>query len=96
MLGNYVQYFVMFTLSQAYDILSCDFLENAAARASAGLRPASAPGGLRPPGGRGALGQKKFNICPIDIRLNSNTVNLTLPLQNTPFFELLSPHSVLL
>ena len=56
MLGNYVQYFVMFTLSQAYDILSCDFLENAAAPASAGLRPASALGGLRPPGGRGALG----------------------------------------
>ena len=51
MLGNYVQYFVMFTLSQAYDILSCDFLENAAAPASAGLRP---------PGGRGALGQTVY------------------------------------
>ena len=59
MLGNYVQYFVMFTLSQAYDILSCDFLENAAAPALAGLRPASAPGGLWPPGGRGALGKMK-------------------------------------
>ena len=59
MVGNYVHYFVMFSLSEAYEILSCDFLENAAAPASAGLRPASAPGGLRPPGGRGALGLLK-------------------------------------
>ena len=29
MLGHYVHHFVMFTLSQAYEILSCDFLENA-------------------------------------------------------------------
>ena len=41
MLGNYVHYFVMFTLSEAYEILSCDFLENAAAPASASLRPAA-------------------------------------------------------
>ena len=38
MLGNYVHYFVMFTLSEAYEILSCDFLENAAAPASAAWR----------------------------------------------------------
>ena len=47
MLGNYVHYFVMFSLSEAYEILSCDFLENTAAPALAGLWPASAPGGLR-------------------------------------------------
>ena len=42
MLGNYVHYFVMFSLSEAYEILSCDFLENAAAPASAGLRSGAA------------------------------------------------------
>ena len=78
MLGNYVQYFVMFTLSQVYDILSCDFLENAAAPASAGLRPASAPGGLRLPGGRGALGQNLVIKVAQSSSLNNDTFSKKL------------------
>ena len=62
--GNYLHYFVMFTLSQAYEILSCDILENATVPASASLRP---------PGGRGALGKTQSNaIRNVDFLLVIN------------------------